>query len=127
MKRSRFSEERIIGILKEAGAAGKDICRRHGISEQTFYRWKAKFGGLGVSDARRLKQLATENAKPKKLVADLTLDKEVLKELLEKTSEARGASQGLCPSGGDEGHEPAPGLRAGRTASVGGALLPSAG
>lgn len=86
MKRSRFSEEQIIGILKEAeaGAAGKDICRRHGISEQTFYRWKAKFGGMGVSDARRLKQLETENAKLKKLVADLTLDKEALKELLEK-------------------------------------------
>lgn len=86
MKRSRFSEEQIIGILKEAeaGAAGKDICRRHGISEQTFYRWKAKFGGMGVSDARRLKQLETENAKLKRVVADLTLDKEALKELLEK-------------------------------------------
>lgn len=86
MKRSRFSEEQIIGILKEAeaGAPGKDICRRHGISEQTFYRWKAKFGGLGVSDARRLKQLEAENAKLKKVVADLTLDKEALKELLEK-------------------------------------------
>jgi len=86
MKRSRFSEEQIIGILKEAeaGAAGKDICRRHGISEQTFYRWKAKFGGMGVSDARRLKQLEAENAKLKKVVADLTLDKEALKELLEK-------------------------------------------
>lgn len=86
MKRSRFSEEQIIGILKEAeaGAPGKDICRRHGISEQTFYRWKAKFGGLGVSDARRLKQLESENAKLKKVVADLTLDKEALKELLEK-------------------------------------------
>jgi len=86
MKRGRFSEERIIGILKEAeaGATGKDICRRHGISEQTLYRWKAKFGGMGVSDARRLKQLESENAKLKRVVADLTLDKEALKELLEK-------------------------------------------
>lgn len=86
MKRSRYSEEQIIGILKEAeaGAAGKDICRRHGISEQTFYRWKAKFGGMGVSDARRLKQLEAENGKLKRVVADLTLDKEALKELLEK-------------------------------------------
>jgi len=86
MRRSRFSEEQIIGILREAeaGATGKDICRRHGISEQTFYRWKAKFGGMGVSDARRLKRLETENAKLKKVVADLTLDKEALKELLEK-------------------------------------------
>lgn len=86
MKRSKFSEEQIIGILKEAeaGATGKDICRRHGISEQTFYRWKAKFGGLGVSDARRLKQLEAENAKLKRVVADLTLDREALKELLTK-------------------------------------------
>jgi putative transposase len=86
MKRSKFNEEQIIGILKEAeaGASGKDICRRHGISEQTFYRWKAKFGRLGVSDARRLKQLEAENAKLKRVVADLTLDREALKELLAK-------------------------------------------
>lgn len=86
MKRSRYSEEQIIGILKEteAGATGREVCRRHGISEQTQYRWKAKFGGLEVSDARRLKQLESENAKLKRLVADLTLDKEALKELLAK-------------------------------------------
>ena len=86
MKRSRYSEEQIIGILKEteAGATGREVCRRHGISEQTLYRWKAKFGGLEASDARRLKQLESENAKLKRLVADLTLDKEALKELLAK-------------------------------------------
>ncbi len=86
MKRSRFTEEQIIGILEEAdaGATGREVCRRHGISEQTLYRWKAKFGGLEASDARRLKQLEAENAKLKRLVADLTLDKEALKELLAK-------------------------------------------
>ena len=86
MKRGRYSEEQIIGILKEteAGATGREVCRRHGISEQTLYRWKAKFGGLEVSDARRLKQLESENAKLKRLVADLTLDKEALRELLAK-------------------------------------------
>lgn len=86
MKRSRYTEEQIIGILKEveAGATGKEVCRRHGISEQTLYRWKAKFGGLEASDARRLKQLESESAKLKRLVADLTLDKEALRELLAK-------------------------------------------
>ena len=68
----------------EAGAIGKDVCRRHGISEQTLYRWKAKFGGMSVSDAKRLKQLEGENTKLKKLVAELTLDKEALRELLSK-------------------------------------------
>lgn len=86
MKRSRFTEEQIVGILKEveAGATGKDVCRRHGISEQTLYNWKAKFGGMQVSDAKRLRQLEAENAKLKRVVADLTLDKEALKELLAK-------------------------------------------
>jgi putative transposase len=76
MRKSRFSEEQIIKILKEQDAGGKlvDICRRHGISEQTFHRWKAKFGGMDVNEARRLKQLEDENRRLKHLVADLTLD-----------------------------------------------------
>lgn len=88
MRRSRFSEEQIIGILKEAdaGAATADLCRRHGISPATFYHWKARFGGLDVSDARRLRQLEDENRKLKQLLADAALDNHVLKELLRKNS-----------------------------------------
>ena len=84
MRRSKYSEEQIIRILKEAvaGAKTKDLCRRHGISEQTFYRWKSKYSGMEVSDARRLKQLEDENRRLKGLVADLTLDKAALEELL---------------------------------------------
>lgn len=86
MRRSRFSEEQIVSILKEseAGASTRDLCRRHGISHNTFYRWKAKYGGLEVSDARRLKQLEEENRRLKRLVADQALDNQVLKELLGK-------------------------------------------
>ena len=81
-----FTEEQIIGILKEAEAGGKttELCRRHGISEQTFYRWKAKYGGLEVNEARRLRQLEHENGRLKRLVADLTLDNQALKELVGK-------------------------------------------
>ena len=83
MKRSRFSEEQIIGILREqeAGAATTDVCRKHGISSGTFYKWKAKFGGLDVSDARRLKALEDENAKLKKLLAETMLDIAILKDI----------------------------------------------
>ena len=86
MKGKRFTEEQIIGVLKEAeaGAKTKDLCRRHGISEQTFYNWKAKFGGMTVSEARRLKDLEQENAKLKRLLADAELDKAALKELLQR-------------------------------------------
>ena len=72
MKRSRFSEEQIIAILKEqeAGVPTADVCRRHGVSSATFYKWKAKFGGLEVSEAKRLRQLEDENAKLKKLLAE---------------------------------------------------------
>ncbi len=82
--KSRFSEEQIIGMLKEAeaGRAVKDLCRDHGVSQETFYRWRRKFGGMEVSDARRLRQLEDENRRLKKVVADLTLDKEALKDVL---------------------------------------------
>jgi putative transposase len=88
MRRSRFSEEQIVAILKESevGAATGELCRRHGISQNTFYRWKAKYGGLEVSDARRLRQLEQENRRLKRLVADLSLDNQVLKDLLGKES-----------------------------------------
>jgi putative transposase len=86
MKRKRFTEEQIIGVLKEAAAGAKtlDLCRRHGLSEQTFYRWKATYGGLEVAEVRRLRQLEDENGRLKRLVADLTLDNQALKGLLGK-------------------------------------------
>lgn len=86
MKRSRFSEEKIIEVLREqeAGATVADLCRRHGMSSATFYAWKAKYGGMDVSDARRLKALEEENTKLKRLYADAMLDNAALKDLLAK-------------------------------------------
>ena len=86
MRKSHFSEEQIIGILRlaEAGQTVAEVCRQHGISEGTYYRWKAQYGGLEVSQLRRLRQLEDENRRLKQIVADLTLDNTALKELTTK-------------------------------------------
>ena len=86
MKRKRFTEEQIIGVLREseAGAKTDDICRRHGISSATFYSWRKKYGGMDASEAKRLRELEVENAKLKRIVADQMLDMTSMKELLAK-------------------------------------------
>ena len=84
MRKSRYSEEQIIGVLREVEKGRKvpDVCREHGIAQDTYYRWRKKYGGMEVPDARRLKQVEEENRKLRKVVADLTLDKEALKDAL---------------------------------------------
>ena len=86
MKKSRFTEEEIIGVLKEhqAGLSAAELCRKHGVSDATFYKWRAKYGGMDVSDARKLKALEEENAKLKRLLAEQVMDVSTLKEMLAK-------------------------------------------
>ena len=100
MKKQRFTEEQIIALLKEqeAGAQAADLCRKHGISEATFYNWKAKFGGMEVSEAKRLKALEEENAKLKKLLAEQMLDVAALRELLAKNVWSASSVQGFATS-----------------------------
>ncbi len=86
MKRSRFTEHQILNILKhvETGRLVKDVCREHGISDATYYNWKAKYGGMEASDIKRMKQLEEENAKLKRMFADLSLENRALKDVIEK-------------------------------------------
>ena len=86
MKKSRFSQEQIIGVLKEhhAGLSAAELCRKHGVSDATFYKWRAKYGGMDVSDVRKLKVLEEENAKLKRLLAEQVMDVSTLKEMLAK-------------------------------------------
>lgn len=119
MKRSRFTEDQIIGILKEheAGVSVADLCRKHGVSDATVYKWKAKYGGMDVSEAKRLKGLEDENARLKRLLADAMLDNAALKDLLGKSGDARRKAASGRASGGKSRDE--------RTAGVpGDRLLP---
>ena len=102
MKRTRFTDEQIIGILKEheAGTPVSELCRKHGVSDASIYKWKAKFGGMDVSEAKRLKSLEDENTKLKRLLADAMLDNAALKDLLGKSGDVRSKAESCRSSDG---------------------------
>src|SRR5580692_7902281 len=124
MKRKRNTEEQIIAILKEheAGIKTADLCRKHGISEASFYNWKAKYGGLEVSEAKRLKGLESENARLKKLLADAMLDKAALKDLLTKNGDPRCQARGCRSPALCVRHERAAGVQDDRLRADDGAV-----
>jgi putative transposase len=113
MKQSRFTEAQIIGILKdqEGGTPTSEVCRRHGISSATFYKYKARFGGMNVSEAQRLKVLEDETSKLKKLLAEAMLDIAILKDVAAKNGSARCGAGGGGACRGDPRGEPASGVR----------------
>src|SRR5271170_1050786 len=119
MKANRFSEEQIIAVLREheAGAKTAEVCRRHGISDATFYKWKAKYGVMEASDAKRLKALEDENRRLKKLLAESMLDNAALKDILGKTAEACGSTVGSSPADRTARVQPTPRLQADRNRS----------
>lgn len=121
MRRSRFSEEQIIRILKDhqAGLSAAAICRRHCISDATFYKWRSKYGGMEVSDAKRLRGLEEENAKLKRLVADAMLGVSTLREMLGKTSNAQAKERGRDLGNERESVFAVPCLRSGRDRPAG--------
>ena len=124
MKRSSFTDELIIAIVKEqeAGAQTADVCRRHGISAATFYKWKAKYGGLEVSEAKRLKALEDENARLKKLLAEAMLDNAVLKDIAAKNGDARRQAGRGCSCPASVRGKRAPGVQHYRCGTAGRAL-----
>jgi putative transposase len=130
MKRKRHTEEQIVAILREheAGVKTADLCRKHGISEASFYNWKAKYGGLEVSEAKRLKGLESENARLKKLLADAMLDNAALKDLLAKNGDARCQARSCRSPAFCVRHERAAGVQDDRVCADDGAVsVPPAG